>query len=137
MFYKNLSATILSICESRELSYEAASELCDISPRYFGSIARGQTAPTVNTLEKLCIGLEKTPNELLSNKPNDAAQVYRTDMCVVHFRCATFVNGMLTTFPICSHCHVNIECEYQAFCSNCGQKLNWDFYSHATLLTEP
>ena len=45
MFSKKLSTSILSICDSRELTYETASELCDLSPRYFGSIARGQTAP--------------------------------------------------------------------------------------------
>ena len=55
MFSKELSDSILRICESQQLSYEAASELCDLSPRYFGSIARGQTAPSINTPEKICV----------------------------------------------------------------------------------
>ena len=45
MFSKKLSSSVLSICDSRDLSYEAASELCDLSSRYFGSIARGKTSP--------------------------------------------------------------------------------------------
>ena len=65
MFSKKLSDSILRICDSQQLSYEAASELCDLSPRYFGSTARGQTAPSINTLEKICVGLHRTPNELL------------------------------------------------------------------------
>ena len=65
MFSKKLSSSVLSICDSGDLSYEAAAELCDLSSRYFGDIARGKTSPTVNTLEKLCNGLNRTPNELL------------------------------------------------------------------------
>lgn len=37
MFSKNLSTSILRICDSRKLSYETAAELCGLSPRYFGS----------------------------------------------------------------------------------------------------
>ena len=40
MFSRNLSSSVLSICISRILSYETSSELCSISSRYFGSIAR-------------------------------------------------------------------------------------------------
>ena len=67
MFSKKLSSSVLSICDSGDLSYEAAAELCDLSSRYFGDIARGKTSPTVNTLEKLCNGLNRTPNELLGS----------------------------------------------------------------------
>lgn len=65
MFLDNLSASIRSLCNARKLGYEADSEQCDLSSRYFGSIARGKTAPSVLTLEKLCVGFDLTPNELL------------------------------------------------------------------------
>ena len=42
MFSKKLSSSVLSICDSGDLSYEAAAELCDLSSRYFGDIARGK-----------------------------------------------------------------------------------------------
>ena len=45
MFLDNLSTSILKLCDTRRLSYEAASERCDLSSRYFGDIARGKTAP--------------------------------------------------------------------------------------------
>lgn len=65
MFLENLSASLLSICKKRQLSQETAAHLCAISPRFFGDILRKQAVPTINTLEKLCVGLQKTPDELL------------------------------------------------------------------------
>ena len=65
MFLDNLSTSVLKLCDTQKLSYEAASERCDLSSRYFGDIARGKTAPTILTLEKLCVGFELTPNDLL------------------------------------------------------------------------
>ena len=88
----SLSSSVLSICDSRDLSYEAASELCDLSPRYFGSIARDKTAPSVNTLEKLCRGLEKTPNDLLKFSSTDEELSYRIAMQVIHYRHLFFHN---------------------------------------------
>ena len=65
MFLDNLSTSILQLCDEKNLTYESASEQCKLSARYFGDIARGQTAPTILTLEKLCSGLNVTPNDLL------------------------------------------------------------------------
>ena len=66
MFSKNLSISILQLCSSRNLTYEEAAERWDLRPRYFGSIAGGQTNVSLSTLEKLCKGFELTPNELLN-----------------------------------------------------------------------
>jgi len=74
MFLDNLSTSILRLCDTRKLSYEAASERCDLSSRYFGSIARGKTAPTILTLEKLCVGFDLTPNDFLI--PSDIWRVF-------------------------------------------------------------
>ena len=65
MFTDNLSASILRICDVRNLSYESIASLCSISARYLGSIARGQANPTLLVLEKLCTGLQVAPDELL------------------------------------------------------------------------
>ena len=65
MFLDNLSTSVLRLCDTQKLSYEAASERCNLSSRYFGDIARGKTAPTILTLEKLCVGFDLTPNDLL------------------------------------------------------------------------
>ena len=69
MFSKDLSTSILQLCSGRDLSYEKAAELCGLSPRYFGSVARGQTNASIIVLEKLCKGFELTPNELLRIPP--------------------------------------------------------------------
>ena len=73
MFSDRLTEALLSICELRNLSYEAASELCDISPRHFGDIIRKDAAPTITVLEKMCAAFHVTPNDLLgySGIPDD------------------------------------------------------------------
>ncbi len=136
MFSKKLSTSVLSICDSRDLSYEAASELCDLSPRYFGSIARGKTAPTVNTLQKLCVGFDRTPNELLGFSTTDEELSYRIAMQVTHYRQHLSLYHSCSVFPVCPRCHCNLEREYQSFCDRCGQKLSWDFFHYATLMPE-
>lgn len=133
MYSRNLSTSILSICEFRKLTYESASELCDISPRHFGSIARGQTAASVNMLEKICIGLGRMPNELLGFTTADEELSYRIGLMVIHFRREPFYPGAFTTYPVCPRCQESIEREYQFYCTICGQKLNWDSFEHATL----
>ena len=95
MFSKNLSTSILQLCSSRDLSYEEAAERCDLSPRYFGSIARGQTNVSLSTFEKLCKGFELTPNELLMIPP---LSDFRVPMA--------FISGR-DFYPICTCCKLN------------------------------
>ena len=77
MFLENLSANVLQLCDFYHLSYERASERCNLSERYFGSIARGKTAPTILTLEKLCTGFDLTPNDLLIASAMQQELAYR------------------------------------------------------------
>ena len=98
MFSKKLSDSILRICDSQQLSYETASELCDLSPRYFGSIARGQAAPSINTLEKICVGLHRTHNELLGVFSAGEELSYRVAMPVIHYREAPLFQGGTSRF---------------------------------------
>lgn len=132
MFSDKLSATILRICDRLGISYEKASERCGLSPRYFGSIARGQTAPTINTLEKICAGFERTPNDLLGITTADEELSYRIAMQVTQYRRGSSLEGDCAGHPVCPRCKSRIEQEYQSFCDSCGQKLAWDSYHHAT-----
>ena len=91
MFLDNLSASVLRLCDTPKLSYEAASERCDLSSRYFGDIARGKTAPTVLTLEKLCVGFDPTPNNLLIPSAIWKEMSFRTPMPVTQIRCFHFL----------------------------------------------
>ena len=106
MFSKDLSTSILQLCSGRDLSYEKASELCGLSPRYFGSVARGQTNASIIVLEKLCKGFELTPNELLRIPPLSDS---RLPMAVVESR---FICG-LGCYPVCPYCKLTLDREYQ------------------------
>ena len=128
MFSEQLSKAVLRLCETEHLTYEAASELCDISARFFGSIARGKVSPSIDTLEKLCRGLRKEPNELLGMTMTEEELSYRAAMNVVQYE--RFECGMIC--PICPRCETCLDREYQSYCDNCGQKLNWDRFDKAT-----
>ena len=109
MFSKDLSTSILQLCSGRDLSYEKAAELCGLSPRYFGSVARGQTNASIIVLEKLCKGFELTPNELLRIPPLSDS---RLPMAVAESR---FICG-LGCYPVCPYCKLTRDREYQHFC---------------------
>ncbi len=115
------------------LSYEAASERCDLSSRYFADIARGKTAPTILTLEKLCVGFDLTPNDLLIPSELWREMAFREPMPVTHIRCFHFFHG-LTGFPVCPQCGRTLKREYQPYCDRCGQCLDWKGFSKATII---
>ena len=133
MFLDNLSTSVLQLCDVRKLSYEAASERCGLSSRYFGDIARGKTAPTVPTLEKLCVGFD-----LLIPSPVWREMIFRTPMPITHIRCFRYSYPYsLTSFPVCPQCGITMEREYQAYCDRCGQCLDWkDLSKAAVILSE-
>ncbi len=126
MFSANLSSSILRLCGMYKLSYEAASERCELSPRYFAQIARGKTSPSILTLEKLCIGFDRTPNDLLipsSSHPQEIS--YRIPMPVTEVRRFQGPSGFIA-FPVCPHCEQTMEREFQSYCDRCGQCLDWE-----------
>ena len=133
MFLDNLSANVLQLCDYHHLSYEQASEKCDLSERYFGSIARGKTTPSILTLEKLCTGFNLTPNDLLIASIMQRELTYRQPLAVTQIRCYRYLSG-LTGFPICPRCDCTMEREYQRYCDRCGQCLDWSDFERAALL---
>lgn len=133
MFLDNLSTSVLRLCNSRNLNYEAASERCELSSRYFGDIARGKTAPTILTLEKLCVGFDLTPNDLLVPSMIWQEISFREPMPVTHVRCLHWHCGV-SGFPVCPRCGVTMEREYQSYCDRCGQHLDWKDFSKATII---
>jgi len=136
MFLDNLAVSVLFICDELKLTYGSASERCNLGERYFGDIARKRTAPTILTLEKLCIGLNRTPNELLMRPPIVETRAFREPMLIQQIRCYSGLNG-LTCFPVCPRCGVTLEREYQAFCDRCGQCLGWENLRKAEMILPP
>jgi len=126
MFLDNLSAAVLRLCEKKGLSYEAASERCALSSRYFGDIARGRTAPSVVTLEKLCLGFGTTPNDLLLLPSMCQESAYRRALLVTQVRRFPSRGGF-AAYSVCPRCGVTLEREYQQYCDRCGQRLDWSF----------
>ena len=134
MFSDNLSTFLLQFCNSEEMTYEEVSELCGISSRYFSDITRRKSAPTITVLEKLCVGLDVTPNDLLiSSKTSEAEMAYRNPMPVVQVRCYRSSTGF-EAFPVCPRCKESLEREYQKFCDRCGQHLKWTNFTKATII---
>lgn len=133
MYLDALSASLSRLCDEKRLSYEAASERCRCSSRYFGSIIRRKSSPTVTVLEGLCQGFEKTPNELLQVAHSEESLSYRVAMQV----CAVqaFRNNNLTVgYPVCPRCKIPMEYSYQRFCDRCGQRLSWKRYCKAEVI---
>ena len=134
MFLDTLSMNVLQLCDARNWSYEDAAERCDLSSRYFGDIARGQTAPSIKTLEKLCTGFQLLPNDLLLASPIMVRElVFRVPLDVIQCRGYSGWFGF-TTYPVCPRCRLTFEREYQAFCDRCGQRLCWKRYSKAEII---
>lgn len=131
MFLDNLSASIRRLCAIKRISYEVAAEKCNISARYFGEIARGKTTPSIATLEKICIGFNLTPNDLLLETIYE--EQHQIPMFVTHVRCFRESTG-IAMYPICPRCSSTIEREYQQFCIRCGQSLDWSNIKKASIV---
>ena len=136
MFLDNLSTSVLRLCDVYDLSYEKASERCTISSRYFADIARRKTAPSILTLEKLCVGFDLTPNDLLTAPAIQQELTFRDAMPVTHIRCFRCLHG-LSGFPVCPQCGTTLEREYQRCCDRCGQCLDWRRLGNATIILPP
>ena len=39
-------------------------------------------------------------------------------------------------FPVCPRCNISLEREYMNYCDYCGQRLEWNNYSAAVLITD-
>ena len=126
MFLDNLSTALLRICGEKDLTYETAAERCGLSSRYFGSITRRRTAPSLDTLEKICVGFQKAPNELLLLSVEQELS-YRQPMVVCETRRFQSSQG-LTGYPVCPRCGISLDREHQHYCDRCGQLLEWSYY---------
>ena len=131
MFSDRLTEALLSICKLRNLSYEAASELCDISPRHFGDIIRKDAAPTITVLEKMCAAFHVTPNDLLgySGIPDDEEK----DIAEVKEAYCFHLQNHVAVCPVCPKCHHLVAQDYQNYCGHCGQMLSWDDYEQVQI----
>lgn len=135
MFSDRLTDNLLRICDKERLSYEAAAELCQISSRYFGSVVRKESSPSLDVLEKICRGLHTTPNDLLSIPAPEQLE-YRIPKAVVEIK-YRILSAHLILYPVCPQCAALIYQEFPNFCCNCGQALSWDSFDSASFIELP
>ena len=128
MYSDRLTEALLSICKLRNLSYEAASELCNISPRHFGDIIRKDAVPTITVLEKMCMAFGVTPNDLLGYGTQQTEE--KKDVTEVKKAYCFHLQYKIAICPVCPRCHHLIARDYQNYCGHCGQMLSWDDYEH-------
>ena len=127
MFSDKLSDSLLQFLGETDMSYEVATELCDLSAKTIGNIACRKSVASLTSLEKLCTGLGKSPNELLSNIDEQQATTYRFPMNVSNAKIFRSTFGF-SAFPLCPRCATTLAREYQVYCDRCGQYLGWDSY---------
>lgn len=133
MFLENLSEHVLQILAKNNYSYEAAAELCGMSPRHFGNIVRLRTVPSVRMLEKLCTGLKCTPNALLLPYESFAAleTLCSTVEVMRMVRCA---DGNVSR-SVCPGCRLELNSGEAPPCSRCPNKP--EFLSGTSILITP
>ncbi|MCR4779932.1 MAG: helix-turn-helix domain-containing protein [Ruminiclostridium sp.] len=62
---------VRSIRKQRGLSQERLSEMCDLHPTYIGQIERGEKNASLETIMRICRGLNVSPSELFKNMSAD------------------------------------------------------------------
>lgn len=81
--------------------------------------------------------------KLQSIKPPDQAQGLRFLIYAASYRIALPVTRLVRypthgdCYPLCPRCKKSLEREYVSFCDRCGQKLSWDRFDDAKILTAP
>lgn len=138
MFLDSLSASLLQICETQQLSYERAAELCGCSSRHFGNIVRKSAAPSLTIFEGICSGFGLTPNQLLgiTAVPRKKDLPFRTPMPVTEIA-VLGSEPKASSFPVCPRCGITLEREFQSYCDRCGQCLSWLSLNHASITQHP
>ena len=59
--------------------------------------------------------------------------LYRRPMAVADIRSGSRCHGA-PAYPVCPRCEKTMEREYIAFCSRCGQKLDWENFQEARIV---
>ncbi len=72
---------IRELRKERYMSQETLAFNSDIHPAYLGKIERGEKCPTIDTLDKICVGLKIPISELLDiergTRPTSEEAMYR------------------------------------------------------------
>ena len=81
--------------------------------------------------------MAKTKNFRLSNEERSAGFI----VTAVSYRIPRAVTKVIayapehTFYAVCPRCKRSMERDYMSFCDRCGQKLNWDLFDFAKIVT--
>ena len=133
--------------KQHDLTQAMLAERADTSARYVRFLETSQTAnPSAGLVFRLSKALQLSMGDLMMEKvkgfitipqvtqaPSTDAETYRCPMPVTEVRrYPSFPE--LFTYPLCPRCTFPLEREYQRFCNNCGQALDWRMLSQATVV---
>ncbi len=134
MFTKELSAKLRKIIQERKLTVESVAEAAKLTREQVSNIKNGKSEPKLTSLEKLCTALELNPNDLLlSEKSLQEDKAKSKPVTQVFCQESEKVKLCRAICPSCKHL---LYSDWQSFCDNCGQRLNWFEYSKAELVNE-
>ena len=127
MFLDNLSSNLLRICGEERITYAKASELCNCSSKHFSNIVNKCSQPSLNVFENICVGFNRTPNELLSITTSLSITIPNKEIAFRIPMLVTEINMLGDfPFPVCPRCKQTLKYECQAYCDHCGQCLSWN-----------
>ena len=67
MLKENLGRNLKLLREMRQWTQEFAAEICDLSPRYWRKLERGDVSASIHTIEKISTGMDMPVGDLLSD----------------------------------------------------------------------
>lgn len=129
MFKNNLSSALLNLLEEKNISQERLARESNITLRQISNIINRHSNLNISSLEKLCVALDITPNDLLLPKNTEIGTAAKE---VVEIRYHSG-NAHKKYSPVCPHCDKCLPTEYTAYCDYCFGKLSWHKYSYADI----
>ena len=126
------------------ISQEAAAEALDCGTRTIQGYEEGRCSPPISVLQKMKVLYACEFSDLIadptdSKPPPNAKDIDPHDPS---YRFPLMVNSVryypecpeLSTYPLCPRCNQPMEREYQPYCDQCGQALDWKNLSHAVII---
>lgn len=60
---------------------------------------------------------------MFNMKDTIPAEEYRKPMLIKHY----YVDSKSNIYPLCPRCNAATRSDYQKYCTNCGQRLKWNY----------
>lgn len=130
MFKNNLPSAVLRLLGDKEMSQGGLAKKTGMSSRQINNIINKHSDSSISSLEKICVALNATPNDLLIPQSTKAKAEAKEINKLVH----NLKSSSKEYTPICPHCGKPLNAEYSAYCDSCCGKLLWDKYTDAKIV---